>query len=155
MADKPKKRGKGNKHPDEKDADSTKQESHLAEILPAELIDQIPEDAVRVMDISFSLMRWFGPQPSPIPHKLTEEHITDIIASSENESIRVYDDRKSRRRWAVLIIIIALTAFGLFTYFLANKDPDIYFKAIEFLVLVAGGLGAGIGLNRLLPRNEG
>jgi len=104
----------------------------------------------------FSMMVDMGRARNPIAEKIEPKHITSIIKSADEASNREYKDRKSIRSYVVIYSIIGIVAFGLFTYFLVNKDSVIYFEAIKILGAILGGFlgGFGFGYYKSKKKND-
>ncbi len=82
----------------------------------------------------------------PIASKVTPEHITDIIASSNREIDHEYSDRRHSRITLVLFggfLIVALVIRIISLAFLGMKD--LLIEIFKYLGPFIGGLGGGYG----------
>ncbi len=151
------KNDKGNE-PKPNDIEPTELSSpQIEKLLPPGIIEKLsPEDkeTIEVSLSNFSMSSGMFRPVNPIAEKIEPDHITTIIKNADEDSNREYSDRKSVRRYTVAYLSIGLVAFGLLTYFLVNKDANIYFDAIKIIAAVLGGFGGGFGLGYYKSKKE-
>ena len=83
---------------------------------------------------------------NPIASKVTEQHITDIIASSSRETDHEYSDRKHSRLISVLFVGFAILVLAAVSIVLALLGmTELLIEIIKSLGLIAGGFGGGYG----------
>ena len=83
---------------------------------------------------------------NPIASKVTEQHITDIIASSSRETDHEYSDRKHSRLISVLFAGFAILALVVVSIVLAILGmTDLLIEIIKYLGPFIGGFGGGYG----------
>lgn len=79
---------------------------------------------------------------NPIASKVTEQHITDIIASSSRETDHEYSDRKHSRLISVLFAGFAILALVALSIVLALQGmTELLLEIIKALGFFAGGYG--------------
>lgn len=75
-----------------------------------------------------------------IASNLTPDHVTEIIAQRGRESERDHDAGKETRRWAVLVVIIAILAVvGIIVFLTVYKEGGL----LGYILSGIGGLIAG------------
>lgn len=112
--------------------------SHIIEKLP-------PEEKKLITESFFQLtMGSFSSSPiSPIIKKLTPEHITKIIDSSDESDKRQYRFALWSRGYMTLYILIGIGLFIFLTIYLSKNQADLYKSIVEVLFAFLGGFGVG------------
>ena len=106
----------------------------------SELPEEIPQEVRHVMRQSLTMMGMTGPAESSVAKKITEEHITKMLALEEKGMETQYKENNSNR---VFIIVIAVLLIGLVVTILVlfRDKPDM----VEKILYAVGGLVAGFG----------
>jgi hypothetical protein len=116
-----------------------------SDIIPAEILSQLPPEAQRIISVQLMQMRGGRPPgPSPIAQKLSPEHITAIIQNGENESVRDFTLAKigqNTRRIGMGAVIAVITI--ILIYAGVTKDKDLSEKIIFASISAIGGYGYG------------
>jgi len=86
-----------------------------------------------------------GPIPHPIYEKITSEHITKLIDTSDKDSERGLKDTSQRRRYSMLFALLIAAVFVFLVIYLRTSDPELLKSLIGYLIVFAGGMGAGYG----------
>jgi len=116
-----------------------------SDIIPAEILSQLPPEAQKIISVQLTQMRGGLPLgPSPIAQKLSPEHITAIIQNGENESVRDFTLAKigqNTRRIGMGAVITVITI--ILIYAGVTKDKDLSEKIIFASISAIGGYGYG------------
>ncbi len=131
---------------EEQEEDNESLSGSIADLLPPEVLEGLPDKEKKQIVSSLSIMAMQGSsrQSSPIAKQLKPEHITQIIENSEKENQREFDKSKIRentKRWgmgAILSLVVIV-----FVYAGATKDKDLSEKVVLAGISVIGGFGAG------------
>lgn len=109
------------------------------------IIDKLAPEEKKLIAESFQLtMGSFSSSPmTPIIKKLTPEHITKIIDSSEQSDKRQYRFALWSRGYLTLYILIGIGLFVFLTIYLSKNQADLYKSIVEVLVAFIGGFGVG------------
>lgn len=109
------------------------------------IIEKLPPEEKKLITESFQLtMGSFSSSPiTPIIKKLTPEHITKIIDSSDESDRRQYRFALWSRGYMTLYILIGIGLFIFLTIYLSKNQTDLYKSIIEVLVAFLGGFGVG------------
>ena len=130
----------------------TGDDSHTkGEITETEVLQNLPEDVRKVMQIGFSMQR-FGAMPSPLAEKINPEHITKMLDIIEKDGDRAYQDNSSSRNFTLVYVLIFVAFFIFLTIFLVDKDKDLYQEIIKLIFAFIGGAGSGYGIKVYLDR---
>ncbi|NCA85043.1 MAG: hypothetical protein EOM83_05635 [Clostridia bacterium] len=114
------------------------------EIIPEEILDAIPEeDRGRVAGIiRQTMIASVMKRSNPIAEKITPEHISQIIARSDDQDKRDRDERKGERNYNLLLVVIALLFTAFLIIFLQNNE-DLLVKIVIGIISFIGGFGFG------------
>jgi hypothetical protein len=135
----------------EKNANGSHQkpsEPNLPEIIPAEVMEQIPKEAQPIVRRAISSfgMQVMGqvPHPNPLVEKITSEHVGKIIDYAEKESVRDSEERKSGRKYTFAVFVVITVVFaGLLVFFAVRKETDMVINLLIAVFSLAGGFGIG------------
>lgn len=127
--------------------DAASQEEMMDE-LPSEVSEIIgklpPEESEKIIK-SFQFMGAFNTSPlSPVLKKLNEEHITQIIKSSENTDERNFKFASRSKLYNFILGILGIGVFIFLTIFLAKDSSEIYMDIMKVLFGFLGGFGTGV-----------
>ena len=113
--------------------------------IPEDLLADVPQEHRKAITRAFSSVTQFaGPVFNPIFQKVTSEHVTRIIDSMENDSVRDHDTGKSRRRYQLTYSILGLGAIvGLIIFFTLTDNRDLMIPVITSVAGFLGGLATG------------
>jgi hypothetical protein len=118
-----------------------------ANIVPAEVMEKLPEDVQQQISLIVSQQR-FGAAPSPFATKITEGHIDKLIDASTKDSEREHQDR-NRDRWVRLVcFLVTMGVFVFLVYYMVGKDTELLRTLIHYLMAFAGGFGVKAYLDR-------
>jgi hypothetical protein len=120
-------------------------DSLIADILPPEVLERLPDKEKRQIVSSLSIMMGGSSrQSSPIAKQLKPEHITQIIENSEKDSQREFERTKiseNTKRWgmgAILSLVVIVLVYAGTT-----RDKELSEKVILAGISAIGGFGAG------------
>lgn len=114
------------------------------------MLKRVPvEERGRFRSMVSTMLQVSGPAPHPMFDKLTSEHLTKIIDGSEKDSERIAVDRRESRSqtkfMAVAGMVTFLAASGIFLF---AQQADLLTELVRFGVVLAGGIGIGVGYVR-------
>ncbi len=136
---------------DNKDAEKeTASKETLAE---AELLEKLPPEAKKVVEIGMSMHR-FGPMPNPITEKLNDGHIDKILDIAAKDDERAFKDATESRKFTLIYILVFSALFIFLTIFLVGSDVELYKEIIKLFTIFLGGLGSGFGIKSYMDRNK-
>jgi len=93
------------------------------------------------------------PAPNPVLEKLNETHIDKILEQLGRRQDQTHALRK-RNQWLQLSLsLVAILVFGAGVVYLLPRDKELLLQLIQFLVLLAGGIGTGYGLKSRTGRD--
>jgi hypothetical protein len=144
-----------NESKEEVETSQTKELSDLENLpIPTEMLDKLSPDVKQTL-IMLSQQR-IGFPVNPINNKITPEHISKIIESSEKDSEREFElgkleiqDQNISRLYFVVTLVVVLLFVGSIIYFLSNDKETMRFV----LGLIVGLLG-GFGIKEILPTKK-
>ncbi len=119
-----------------------------------EVLEGLPEEVKRVVQIGWSMQRSSGPLPPQFLSKLNEKHIDKILDLSEKDDDRTFKDIQSSKKYMLTYVLIFSALFVFLTLFLVNENIDLYKEILKLLVVFAGGLGSGYGLKTYMERRK-
>lgn len=128
----------------EKTSNSEDSKQYSEEIIPEEILEAIPEeDRGKVASIiKQTMISGVMRRSNPVADKITSEHITQLIAKSDDQDIRDRKERKGERNYNLILIIIALIFIGFLIIFL-QANEDLLIKIIIGIISFVGGFGFG------------
>ena len=137
------------------DPDGTKEESQIetsSEDEPgrqpeapneAEVLEKLPEPEKQVVERFFGAAMSMG---NPLAHKITSQHITDMLSIARDEASQGYADRRDSRRTIAIVGVVFLAGILGFAAILAFKEQnDLLLELLKDLGLLLGGSGLGYG----------
>lgn len=113
--------------------------------IPEEFMEGIPpEDRQAFLRVFGSVTQFAGPVLNPVLDKVSPEHISRIIDSIENESIREHGADSSRRKYQFAYFVIgACLIVGLIVFFTLSDSRDLIAPVVTGALGFLGGLAAG------------
>jgi len=75
--------------------------------------------------------------------KMTEQHIDKILDSVREDNERQFRYANNQRNYNLIYVIISITLFVFLTVYLVKDSAEIYYKILEIIALVFGGIGIG------------
>lgn len=141
---KPEKESKSESSPlSSSDIQGHSEESEQAEEMPTEFLDALPPQVRQAISASFTAMVHSAPsRQSPLAKNITSEHISTILANSDNDSRREFD-LKRLAMGAVLVLVAMILVYAAKT-----KDKDLSEKILVASIAAVGGAGVGYGVGR-------
>jgi hypothetical protein len=131
---------------------SVREEKEEEEVPPAELIDNLPTEAKKLIGSFLSIERYSGPFPRQFFEKINEQHISKILEIAEKDEERSFEDVKSSRKYSFGYVLIFTSLLIFLTVFLVYKDIELYKEVFKLLIVYGGGLGSGFGINQWMRR---
>jgi hypothetical protein len=121
----------------------------IEDILPPEILENLPDREKRRVVSSLSIMAMQGSslQRSSIAKQLKPEHVTQIIQNSEKDSQREFEKNKISENTkrlgmgAILSLVVIV-----FVYAGVTKDKDLSEKVVLAGISALGGFGAGFAI---------
>ncbi len=80
--------------------------------------------------------------------KFTEKHIDKYLDYIQRDDDHEYELRRTNRRYYLAYFVILIITLSLAVVYLLPKDKSFLESIINFLVILAGGIGAGYGLSK-------
>lgn len=119
------------------------QDSEQAEGIPNEILDAVPPEMRQVVSASLTALDYSTPsRQSPLAKNITPQHISTILANSDNDSRREFD-LKRLAMGAVLVLVAMILVYAAKT-----KDKDLSEKILVASIAAVGGAGVGYGVGR-------
>lgn len=122
-------------------SESEKKE-HTAE---AEILDSLPPEAKKVMEMAISMQSISGRMPNPILSKLNEEHINKILDQSEKEEDNSFKDSQSNKLYNLIYFVLTIILIVFFVVYLADRDKDLLLNLADKALYILAGFGGGYG----------
>lgn len=123
----------------------------------ADPLDLIPpeqrNEVVTRLFSSFTSFLSVGPAPNPLLNKFNEEHISQFLEQMQRNDDRTHELQKTDRRLIAIFILLLVVVFCGGVIYLLPRDRELLLLLIQFLVLVAGGIGAGYGIHSRRERS--
>jgi hypothetical protein len=113
-----------------------------------EIFTSLPQEAQEdlenlMLSASMRSIRTESSIPPQIFDKLTEEHISKIIDSSEKSEDRDFKLQKRRQNFLTLYVVLGIGVFIFLTIFLAKDKTSVFLDILKILFGFLGGLGLG------------
>lgn len=90
-------------------------------------------------------------QESSISDKITSEHISQYLISSEKNMEKTFDDNKSQRRFTITLSLIGVIAILVVIGMLKDNKEILQYVLTSIVSVILGGFGGyGIGKNNSL-----
>ena len=115
------------------------------EIPKAEVLEDLPHEVKKVVEIGMSMQRFQGTVPSPIASKITENHIDKILELSAQDETNRFKFAKQGRWFNFAFVGLGIGLFIFITLYLAKDNTELFNDLIKILVAFAGGFGTGFG----------
>lgn len=135
-----------NKKTDNQENNIVHQESTIEELkkFPPDVREKVVESSLEIMKLgSFPIP---DPTFSKFLDKCTSKQISTIIQHTENQNVRIFEDRKDDRKLIFKVIILSIIGFiGISLIFLLTKNQPLFIKLIEILIPAAGAAIGGWG----------
>jgi len=128
--------------PSSSDTQGHSQDSEQAEVIPAEILDALPPEMRQVVSASLAMVHSAPSRQSPLAKNITPQHISTILANSDNDSRREFD-LKRLAMGAVLVLVAMILVYAAKT-----KDKDLSEKILVASIAAVGGAGVGYGVGR-------
>ena len=81
---------------------------------------------------------------NPVLHRITSEHVSQIIDNTENDSVREHDASKSRRRYQFAYFLLgAGVTVGLIVFFTVSDNRELIPPIVTAIAGFLGGLATG------------
>ena len=131
---------------DDRAPNETSSSARVLESLPPSQREPVEQFIGTAMSMSMGMA-------NPIASKVTSEHITDIIASSNREIDHEFSDRRHSRITLALsggFVLIVLVVLVVTLAFLGMKD--LLIEIFKYLGPFIGGLGGGYGFSAFRNR---
>jgi len=119
------------------------QDSEQGEEIPTEILDALPPEMRQLVSASLTALVHRAPsRQSPLAKNITPQHISTILANSDNDSRREFD-LKRLAMGAVLVLVAMILVYAAKT-----KDKDLSEKILVASIAAVGGAGVGYGVGR-------
>ena len=118
--------------------------------IPSELLEGMPPEGRRAFTQAFSSITQFaGPVFNPVLRRITSEHITQVLNSSEAQSNREAEAERSNRRFQFGYFVIGLAALLFLLVFFTLREQ---YHLLAAVVTGAMGFGSGFGIGKFTGR---
>ncbi|MDW7774945.1 MAG: hypothetical protein SCH39_01245 [Methanosarcinales archaeon] len=124
----------------------SEEEASKEELHNTEILENLPPEIKKVMEVGFSMQKFSGPLASPLLEKINEKHIDKILDLSEKEDERQYKDSRSSKIIFISCFVIVILLFVFLTMYLAQSNSELYMEILKLSVAFVGGLGGGFGI---------
>ena len=127
------------------DAETTQESGgENRDIIPEEILDALPEEERgRVASIiKQTMISGVMRQSNPITEKITSDHITQIIDTSDKRDARDRSDKQKEQIYNLVLLTLGLIFIGFLVVFLKDS-PELLNKIIIAIIAFVGGFGAG------------
>jgi hypothetical protein len=121
---------------------------------PPEVLKDIPadqQDKIKGFIRQQSFSMFSGQFPNPLFQKFTSEHVTSLLHNSDEADKRDREERKSVRRYDLLILVLALLFVGFLVVFLVNANQ---FELLKYLASAILGFAGGFGVGKYQKKDE-
>lgn len=112
----------------------------------AEVLKNVPEEDREDVIRSFEMIGSYSPE-STLLKKITSEHITTYLKSSEENMRLGYTERKSHRTFVFFLVAVALAVFTVWI-FLLKDNPNLLSNLITCVVSLLAGAFGGYGFGK-------
>lgn len=118
--------------------------------IPPEILAQVPEEHRKTIVQAISTSAQISaPIVNPVFHKVTSEHITQIIENTEKDNARSFDTEKSQRWYQFIYFLVGVvTIAGLASLFTFTDNDELILPTITAVAGLAGGIGIGLFIRR-------
>lgn len=134
-----------------KDGKKSQEEENIQN---AEIIDNLPPEIKKVVEMGFSMQRFSGPMPNPFVSKLTEKHIDKILDLGIKEEDNSFVNVKLERRYNLVYFFGAVALFVFLTVFLVDNNKDLFLEILKISVVLLGGFGGGYGYKAYFDKKK-
>lgn len=90
------------------------------------VLEKLPPEIKKVMEVGFSMQRFSGPLPSPFLNKINETHVTKILELAEKDDERAFADTQASRKYILGYVLIFAMLFVFATIFLVGQNTELY-----------------------------
>ncbi len=115
---------------------------------PTELHKMPPEVRRSFESVIASFQSGMGMPLSPLFNKFTEAHIDKFLDYIQRDDDHEHELRRWDRVYYLIYFILGVIVLGAAIVYLLPKDRDFLVSIITFIIIAAGGLGAGYGISK-------
>lgn len=137
---------------------STKKEDEFEnkeiDSLKPEVLEGLPDEAKKIIEIAMTSMHRVGPPVNPISKIINAQHIDKILELAEKDDDRSFNDAKESRKYTLYYVLIFAALFVFATVYLVGSDKELYKEIIKLFSVFVGGLGGGFGIKSYIDRNK-
>ncbi len=112
------------------------------EIVPPEKREALVQHVFSMFMSSFT----FGQPANPLLGKFNDEHIAEALRQADKSAGRTHELQLMDRRLLVALVLLLVIVFCAGVVWLLPRDRELLLLLIQFLVLLAGGIGTGVGI---------
>jgi len=130
-------------------SEKAKEKEAEQEIPLDKAIKEMPPAVRQTLQSFFALVsRTTSSDPRHISlfEKFTDEHIDKYLDYIQRDDDQEYDLKRTNRWFYLGYALMALGMFVAGVVYLLPRDKDLLIQLIQIIVLIAGGIGAGIGI---------
>lgn len=133
---------------------SKQEETEKEKIQETEILDNIPPEIKKVVEMGISMQRISSPMPNPLLSKINEKHIDKILDIAQKEEDNSYKDAQSTKKYSLVYFILIILFITFLIYYLGDKDKSLLLTIIEKGLYVLGGFGGGYGFKAYLDNRK-
>jgi len=133
---------------------SKKEGTEKEKIQETEILDNLPPEVKKVVEMGISMQRISGPMPNPLLSKINEKHIDKILDIAQKEEDNSYKDAQSTKKYSLVYFIFIILFIAFLIYYLVDKDKSLLLTIIEKGLYVLGGFGGGYGFRAYLDNRK-
>lgn len=137
-----------------KETTENKKVENSGEIIDPEILEDLPPEVKKVVEMGISMQRISGPAPNPLFSKINENHIDKILQLAEKEESNTFIDAQSNKKYSVFYFIAIIAFFIFLIVFLVDRDKALLLSILEKTAYVLGGFGGGYGLKSYLDSKK-
>lgn len=138
----------------EKSDNKSLEKNKSEKIEQPEVIENLPPEIKKVVEMGFSMQRFSGAMPNPLLSKLNEKHIDRILDISEKEEENSFKDSQSNKIYNLIYFILGILFFIFLTVFLVKDNKDLFLEIVKIGVAIIGGFGGGYGYKTYLDKKK-
>lgn len=135
-------------------AENTSPENSNTKPTEAEILNNMPPEMRKVIEMSLSMQRYTGPAPNPLFEKITPAHIDKILEIADKDENNSFKDAQSTKTYSLIYFILILVFLGGLILYLTDRNSGLLMSIIEKGLYVIGGFGGGYGFKAYLDNKK-
>lgn len=116
---------------DKREIVSKQEETEKEKIQETEILENLPPEVKKVVEMGISMQRISGPMLNPLLSKINEKHIDRILDIAQKEEDNSYKDAQSTKKYSLVYFVIIILFISFLIYYLVDKDKSLLLTIIE------------------------